>query len=57
MDEIVIEMYNKYNINHIDTYYRKILNKRLPSQNSPTNKNGVKSKTMNGESIMLFEKN
>ena len=41
---------------HIDTFYRNIPNKRMPSMNSPTNVPGKLGKTMKSEIIVICRK-
>lgn len=55
-DQIIIEMFEKYDIKYLHRFYRNIPNKRMPSQNSPTNKAGEKVTTMNREIIIMFKK-
>jgi len=56
LDYITVELFEKYGFSHIKTIVREIPNKRMPKENSPTNKIGVKSKTMNNEYIVIMEK-
>ena len=56
MDEILIELFRKYNVKYIYRFYRNIPNKRMPKKNSPTNKKGEKVTTMNKEIILMFRK-
>lgn len=55
-DQIIIELFEKYNIKYLHRFYRNIPNKRMPAQNSPTNKIGEKVTTMNREIIIMFKK-
>lgn len=55
-DQIIIELFKKYNIKHIVTFQRNIPNKKMPKVNSPSNKVGEKVTTMNGEIIIIFKK-
>ncbi len=55
-DQFIAERFEKYGFKHIITYERSISNKSMPSKNSPTNKTGVKRKTMNNEYIVICEK-
>jgi site-specific DNA-methyltransferase (cytosine-N4-specific) len=56
-DNIMIEMFlARGNYKHIKTYYRNIPFKRMPLLNSPTNIKGIKSSTMNKESIFILQK-
>lgn len=57
MDEILIESFENLGYNYIETRIRKISNKRMPKNNSPTNKKGILSKTMDHEFIVLMRKN
>lgn len=56
MDDILIELFSKYNIKYIYKFYRNIPNKRMPKSNSPTNEKGKKVSTMNKEIILIFRK-
>lgn len=56
MDEIVKEIYENLGLFHKGTFIRRILNKRMPLLNSPTNKTGQKSKTMHYEYIVVMQK-
>lgn len=56
LDYITVELFEKNGFTHIKTIVREIPNKRMPKENSPTNKTGVKSKTMNNEYIVIMEK-
>lgn len=55
-DQIVSEIAGKFSLEYIYTINRNIVNKVMPSKNSPTNKNGVKSPTMNNEHIIVLRK-
>ncbi|WP_436878088.1 hypothetical protein [Mammaliicoccus sciuri] len=55
-DIIVAELFEKYNVKHLHSFYRKIPNKRMPSKNSPTNKIGNHSVTMTSEIILMLKK-
>ena len=55
-DIIITELFKKYNVNHLYSFYRKIPNKRMPSKNSPTNKIGNHSVTMTSEIILMLKK-
>lgn len=55
-DQIIIEMFDKYDIKYLHRFYRNIPNKRMPSKNSPTNKIGEKVATMNKEIIIMLKK-
>jgi len=56
LDYITVELFEKNNFKHLKTIVREIPNKRMPKENSPTNKTGVKSKTMTNEYIVIMEK-
>lgn len=47
---------NEFEIKHLETIIRDIPNKRMPSQNSPSNKAGQKSTTMKNEFIVICER-
>lgn len=55
-DQIISEIANKYNLEHIYTIDRNIINKVMPSLNSPTNESGKKSSTMTNEHIVVLRK-
>lgn len=55
-DQIIIESFEKYSVNHIHSFYRNIPNKRMPLINSPTNLKGNHSVTMNAEIILMLKK-
>lgn len=55
-DVIISELFRKYDVDHLHNFYRNIPNKRMPSKNSPTNKIGEKSVTMNAEIILMLKK-
>lgn len=54
--EITKSLFQKYGFKHKKTFIRNIPNKRMPSQNSPTNEVGKKSTTMNNEYIVVMQK-
>lgn len=56
-DKIIVELFKKYNVDHIITFQRNIPNKKMPRENSPSNRVGEKGTTMNGESIVILRKN
>ncbi len=56
MDKIIIELFKEFNFNHDKTSIRHIPSKRMPRVNSPTNKPGVLSSTMNEEHIVLLKR-
>lgn len=55
-DQIISEISEEYNLEHIYTVDRNIVNKVMPSLNSPTNESGVKSSTMTNEHIVVLRK-
>lgn len=55
-DEIISEIAENYNLEHIYTIDRNIINKVMPVLNSPTNESGVKSSTMTNEHIVVLRK-
>lgn len=55
-DEIIAEIANYYGLEHIHTIDRNIINKVMPSLNSPTNETGIKSSTMTNEHIVVLRK-
>lgn len=55
-DQIISEIAGEYNLAHIYTIDRNIINKVMPSLNSPTNESGVKSSTMTNEHIVVLRK-
>jgi len=55
-DEIFIEMSSKHAMEYIETKYRNIPNKRMPSRNSPSNIVGKTCATILKESIIIFNK-
>ncbi len=57
MDIITQDFFNNNGFNHLETIIRNIPNKRMPSQNSPSNIPGKKSSTMKNEFIVVCEKN
>ncbi len=56
LDYITVELFENYGFKHMETIVREIPNKRMPKENSPSNKTGIKSKTMNNEYIVIMEK-
>jgi len=56
MDEITKNFFEANNFKHIETIVRNIPNKRMPSENSPTNQVGKKSSTMKQEYIVVMQK-
>lgn len=55
-DKIITETASKYNMDYVYTINRNIINKAMPSLNSPTNVAGKKSKTMCNEHIVILRK-
>ncbi|RDU52534.1 modification methylase [Helicobacter sp. MIT 00-7814] len=55
-DEFIAEVFCNNGFKHLNTLKRKISNKSMPLQNSPTNKIGALSRTMNEEWIVVCEK-
>ncbi|MDE0554850.1 MAG: DNA methyltransferase [Candidatus Poribacteria bacterium] len=56
MDQITASFLDKMGLNFEDIFIRDILNKVMPSKNSPSNKTGMKSRTMSHEYIVVFSK-
>lgn len=55
-DKIITEIASKYNMDYVYTIDRNIINKVMPSLNSPTNIAGKKSETMCNEHIVVLRK-
>lgn len=55
-DKIITEIASKYNMDYVYTINRNIINKVMPSLNSPTNIAGKKSETMCNEHIVVLRK-
>jgi site-specific DNA-methyltransferase (cytosine-N4-specific) len=55
-DEITRCLFEEYGFEYINTFIRNIPNKRMPSENSPTNKIGKKATTMKNEYIVIMQK-
>ena len=55
-DVIITEIAEYYGLQHIYTIDRNIINKVMPTQNSPTNESGKKSSTMTNEHIVVLRK-
>ncbi len=55
-DVIISEIADCYGLEHIYTIDRNIINKVMPSLNSPTNESGVKAETMTNEHIVVLRK-
>ncbi len=56
MDQITASFFDSMGLNFEGIFVRDIHNKVMPSKNSPTNKTGVKSKTMTNEYVVVFSK-
>ena len=56
-DLITKDFFENNGFKHLETIIRNIPNKRMPSQNSPSNIPGKKSTTMKNEFILVCEKN
>lgn len=54
--ETTVEFFRANGFEHVDTFYRNIPNKRMPSLNSPTNVPGKKGQTMKLEHIVICRK-
>lgn len=55
-DKIIEEMAVKYGLKHLFSFNRKIINKVMPSLNSPTNEPGARVKTMTAETVVVLKK-
>ena len=55
-DEITRELFEKNDFKHMETIIRNIPNKRMPSENSPSNMRGHKASTMKNEYIVICQK-
>lgn len=55
-DVIITEIADSYSLEHVYTIDRNIINKVMPSLNSPTNESGVKAETMTNEHIVVLRK-
>ena len=55
-DKILEEMARKYGLKHLFSFNRKIVNKVMPSVNSPTNEVGARVKTMTAETVVVLKK-
>ena len=56
MDYITVEFFENCGFEHINTFVRKIPNKRMPSKNSPSNEVGKLMATMSNEYIVVMRK-
>lgn len=54
-DAFIARTFCKNGFTHLETIKRKISNKSMPLRNSPTNKTGILSNTMNEEYIVVCE--
>lgn len=55
-DRIIAEIATNYETDYVCTIDRNIINKVMPSLNSPTNESGQKSETMTNEHIVVLRK-
>ena len=55
-DKIIAEIADVYEMDYVYTIDRNIINKVMPSQNSPTNEAGQKASTMTNEHIVILRK-
>ena len=55
-DVIIAEIAEHYGMEYVYTIQRNIVNKVMPSLNSPTNETGKKSTTMTNEHILVLRK-
>lgn len=55
-DEIITEIAEILGFKHVETRYRRILNKTMPLLNSPTNEEGKKDNTMLYEYIVILKR-
>ncbi len=55
-NQIISEIAQRYQLEHVYTIDRNIINKVMPSQNSPTNEVGKKASTMTNEHIVVLRK-
>lgn len=55
-DRIIAEIADQYQMDYVYTIDRNIINKVMPSQNSPTNEAGQKAATMTNEHIVVLRK-
>ena len=56
MDQITASFLESFGLKFENIFVRDILNKVMPSKNSPTNKVGIKKQTMMNEYIVVFQK-
>ena len=57
LDYITVEFFENADFEHLNTFVRRIPNKRMPSKNSPTNEIGKLMATMSHEYIVVMRKN
>ena len=55
-DRFIAEVFYNNGFTHLQTIKRKISNKSMPLKNSPSNKAGILSRTMNEEYIVVCKK-
>ena len=55
-DRIIAELAEEQDLAYVCTIGRNIINKVMPSQNSPSNETGVKSSTMTNEHIVVLRR-
>jgi len=55
-DQFIAEKFEENGFGHIFTYERQLGNKVMPSQNSPSNRTGIKQSTMTQEFIVVCKK-
>lgn len=55
-DVAVKDFFANFGFEYINTYIRSIPNKRMPSKNSPTNKEGILDSTMTQEYIVVMQR-
>ncbi|MCL1826809.1 MAG: hypothetical protein FWG20_02095 [Candidatus Cloacimonetes bacterium] len=55
-DQFIAEIFENSGFTHLFTYERAISSKSMPTRNSPTNKAGKTTTTMNYEYIVVCEK-
>jgi DNA modification methylase len=56
LDYITVEFFENNGFEHLNTFVRRIPNKRMPSKNSPSNKAGELASTMVNEYIVVLKK-
>lgn len=56
MDQITASFFEDFGLKTEHIFIRDILNKVMPSQNSPTNKTGIKKTTMMNEFVIILRK-